>query len=110
MTTQKDNQIIIDELRPMSEAPGFNHKKGEAVPILALCKSDNKFYRVFADINKEIPRTWLRGKYAKQRDRHFHGWISMPIYQPTKKPLGAWKKNKTKGHVNGIPEAYSNND
>ena len=85
MIKEEDGKIIINELRPMSEAPLFDSDAGEFVEILAFYEPTGSFYRIRALPDVDICTTWIGGYSDLMRNRHFLGWIPMPTYQPKEK-------------------------
>ena len=72
--TNEDGQIIVQDLRPMSEAP-------EDIEILVMGKYRTEFLTVFK----------IKGRVYNERLQHesvddFLGWITMPIYKPKETP------------------------
>ena len=79
MIIEKDGQIIVTELRPMSEAP-----KRESVLLVTKINTFVFGYRFGISAEKDMFSIRGAGKYSPD---NFLGWLPSPIYQPEQKPV-----------------------
>ena len=71
----ESGQIIVTELRPMSDAPK------DCKIILVLVGGGRTLSQ--AHYRESIGR-WQVTNYEPLKDKHIIGWTAMPIYQPNK--------------------------
>lgn len=78
MTTEKDHQIIVSELRPMSEAKGDITK----TQILIYFSNDNPSVDDVYVESSGFNHTNNKWSYTKFKGYSIIGWIPIPTYKP----------------------------
>ena len=84
MIIEKDGQIIVTELRPMSEAPKPTNQKRFSEYFLLFVNVDGNMgpYFTFTDSKNDF-YGWF-GVFDTEKTS-FVGWLPLPIYQPEQK-------------------------